>query len=118
MPQLSEVTVPDRQLSAGVLQEVSAPDRERVSGMIDQPWYKDKDTMEDLGARLSQAFGGLTMRGNSAAETAANMKRMQGAAANKQKNKTMDYLIKNNPEMAKVLMGVPEEYRGQTIEKL
>jgi hypothetical protein len=118
MPQLSEVTVPDRQLSAGVLQEVSAPDRERVSGMIDQPWYKDKDTMEDLGARLSQAFGGLTMRGNSAAETAANMKRMQGAAANKQKNKTMDYLIKNNPEMAKVLMGVPEEYRGQTLEKL
>lgn len=124
--------MPDRQLSAGVLQpikagseynsplqdEITTPQRELVSGMPDVAWYKDKDTMEDLGARLSQAFGGLTMRGNSAAETAANMKRMQAAAANKQKNKTMDYLIKNNPEMAKTLLSLPEQYRGKAMETM
>jgi hypothetical protein len=95
---------------------ITAPTRDRKSGIAEQKWYKDGDFMNELGGRLSNAFGSLTLRGNSPGEEKANMLKIAGAQQNRQKNKTMDYITKNNPEMAQKLMQLPPEMREQYMQ--
>ena len=57
---------------------ITAPTRDRKSGIAEQKWYKDGDFMNELGGRLSNAFGSLTLRGNSPGEEKANMFKLVG----------------------------------------
>jgi hypothetical protein len=101
-------------ISADQLQEIET-DNKKVSGLIDQPFYKDNDKMAMMLSQLSNGMSGLTLRGKNGMEKMNNL-----IFANAQKsiknNKTMDYLIQNNPEMAKQLMQIPEEYRGDFMK--
>lgn len=135
---LQPITTPDR---SGRFPEVSAPQRDKVGidsmlpevetpdrkpiyadndiwqmKNMDKKWYKDGDFMNELGGRLSNAFGSLTLRGNSPGEEKANMLKIAGAQQNRKKNKTMDALIRSNPEMASKLLELPEESREKYME--
>ena len=118
---LPEVTTPKR---AGVFQEVETPDRKPIYAdndiwqikNMDKKWYKDGDFMNELGGRLGNAFGSLTLRGNSPGEEKANMLKVAGAQQNRKKNKTMDALIRSNPELASKLLELPEESREKYME--
>jgi hypothetical protein len=100
------------QFTAEGLQPVEV-DAEKRSGMIDKPWYKDGNFMNELGGRLGNAFGGLTLRGNSQAETMMNAQKIKQAQAGRESNKSMDFLIRENPELAKKLMALPPEQRAK-----
>lgn len=101
-------------VSAEQLVEIET-DNKKVSGMIDKPFYKDNDRMAMMLSQLSNGFAGMTLRGKGGMEKMNNL-----VFANAQKsiknNKTMDYLIQNNPEMAKQLMQIPEQYRGDFMK--
>lgn len=100
------------QFTAEGLQPVEV-DAEKRSGMIDKPFYKDAAFMTELGGRLGNAFGSLTTRGNSNTETMLNAQKIKDAQAMRSSNKSMDYLIQNNPEMAKKLMALSPEQRAK-----
>lgn len=100
------------QFKAEGLQPVEV-DAEKRSGMIDKPWYKDGAFMTELGGRLGNAFGGLTLRGNSSTETMINAQKIKQAQDMRSSNKSMDFLIQNNPEMAKKLMALSPEQRAK-----
>lgn len=92
------------------LEDITTMNRDRKSGMIDKPWYKDSDKTSVMFSALSDALMGLSGNDAMGAINKANYaKGMQGI----QGNKTMDYLIKNKPELAKKLMGLPPEYLDQ-----
>lgn len=101
-------------VSAEQLQEIN-PDNEKVSGMIDKPFYKDNDKMAMMLSQLSNGFAGMTLRGKSGMEKMNNLN-FANAQKNIKNNKTMDYLVQNNPEMAKQLMSIPAEYRGEFMK--
>lgn len=121
-----EVTVPQRDKVGidQILPEVQTPDRKHIYANNDiwqlqntnKKWHKDGDFMNELGGRLSNAFGSLTMRGNSPGDEKANMLKVANAQQNRKKNKTMDELIRTNPELASKLMDIPEESREQYME--
>ena len=100
------------QFKAEGLQPVEV-EAEKRSGMIDKPWYKDGAFMTELGGRLGNAFGGLTLRGNSSTETMINAQKIKQAQDMRSSNKSMDFLIQNNPEMAKKLMALSPEQRAK-----
>lgn len=102
-------------ISSDQLVDVSVPERERRSPLIDKPFYKDGDRMSMLLSGLSEGFGGMTLRGKSGMG-AMNKATFADARKNIKDNKTYEYLVKNNPEMAKVLAEIPPEYRGQYME--
>lgn len=118
---LPEVTTPKR---AGVFPEVEAPDRKPIYAQneiwqmqnMDRPWHKDGDFMNELGGRLSNAFGSMTLRGNSPGEEKANALKIAGAQQNRQKNKTFDELIRTNPELAEKMLTLPPESREKYME--
>ena len=128
MPSLEEVTVPPRskrlpfgEIKAGseynspLEDEITTLDREKKSGIVDQPFYKDNDRMAMMAAALSEGFGGMTMRGKSGMST-LNKATFADARKNIRDNKTFDYLVQNDPEMAKVMSGIPAEYRGDFMK--
>jgi hypothetical protein len=80
------------------------------------PFHKDNDRMAMMFSALSDGFGGMTMSGKSgmAAINKANYaKGMEGV----KNNKTMKYLVDNNPELARKLMDIAPEHRGQFMEQ-
>ena len=101
-------------VSAEQLQEIN-PDNEKVSGIIDKPFYKDNDRMAMMLSQLSNGLAGMTLRGKSGMAKMNNLT-FANAQKNIKNNKTMDYLLQNNPEMAKQLMQIPEEYRGDFMK--
>lgn len=117
LPSLEEVTVPDREERSGLLpsmlEEIEV-DKEKVSGQVDVPFYKDNDRMAMIMAALSEGFGGMTLKGSSGMEK-INHATYANAMKNIQGNKTMDYLIKNNPEQAKALMALPPGLRNKAM---
>lgn len=125
MPSLEEVTVPQRnkqlpfldikagsEYSSPLEDEITTPDREKKSGIVEKPFYKDKDRMAMMMAALSDGFGGMTLRGKTGMGT-MNKLTMANAQRNMKNNKTMDYMVQNNPEMAKKLMQLPPEVRDK-----
>lgn len=100
------------QFTSDGLQPVEV-DAEKRSGMIDKPFYKDAAFMTELGGRLGNAFGSLTLRGNSNTETMLNAQKIKQAQGMRSSNKSMDFLIQNNPELAKQLMALPPEQRAK-----
>ena len=133
-PALGEVSVPDRkkigmdsilpemkrqsEFTPEGLMEIDSPQRSRKSGMVDKPWYKDEDTMRMGLAQLSNAFYGMSGGKNPMAQM--NNAQYARGMKNKQQNKTMDYMIQQNPEMAKELMklppGVRDQYMGEFVK--
>ena len=123
---LPEVTVPEREKVGidSILKEVETPERDKKYAKndiwqmqnMDRPWYKDGAFMTELGGRLGNAFGGLTTRGNSHAETMMNAQKIKDAQAMRSSNKSMNYLIENNPEMAEKLLALPPEQRGKFMQ--
>lgn len=121
-----EVTAPDREKVGidQILPEVQTPDRKPIYANndlwqmknMDKKWYKDGDFMNELGGRLSNAFGAMTLRGNTPGEEKANMLKIAQAGSNRKKNKTMDALIQSNPELASKLMDIPEESREKYMD--
>lgn len=114
--------LPEVQSQAGP--KVDAEDEQMLSKWqgenMNQPWHKDANFMNELGGRLGNAFGSLTLRGNSPGDEKANMLKIAGAQQNRKRNKTMDHLIKNKPELAKAMMGMSPEmqdkYMGEMIK--
>jgi hypothetical protein len=109
---------PDQQMGPSkseLLGEVSVPEHEKKSALIDKPFYKDRDRMAMMAAALSDGFGGMTLRGKTGMG-AMNKLTMANAQKNINNNKTMDYLLQNNPEYAKELMKLPPEYRDQYMD--
>ena len=102
-------------ISAEQLVEIEVPDREKKSHLVDKPFYKDNDRMAMMAAALSEGFGGMTLRGKTGMKT-LNQATFAQARKNIKDNKTYDYLLQNNPEMAKVMTEIPPEYRGQFME--
>lgn len=117
LPALEGVTVPEREKRSGflpsMLEEIEV-DKEKVSGQVDVPFYKDNDRMAMMMAALSEGFGGMTLKGNSGMEK-INHATYANAMKNIEGNKTMDYLIKNNPEQAKALMALPPGLRNKAM---
>ena len=121
-----EVTVPQREKVGidKILPQIETPERDKKYAEndiwqiqnMDRPWYKDGAFMTELGGRLSNAFGGLTTRGNSHAETMINAQKVKDAQAMRSSNKSMDFLIKNNPEMASKLMALPPGQRDKFMQ--
>lgn len=94
---------------------VEAPEREKKSGLIDKPFHKDNDRMAMMLAAMSDGFGGMTLRGKNGMGT-VNKLTMANAQQNMKNNKTMDYLVQNNPEMAKKMMSLPPEMRDKYMD--
>ena len=131
-PALNMISAPDRQkvgmdsilpeikrqsqFTPEGLMEIESPQRSRKSGMIDKPWYKDKDNLRMGLAQLSNAFYGMSGGKNPMA--AMNNAQYARGMKNKQQNKTMDYMIQQNPEMAKKLMQLPPEIRDQYMGEM
>jgi len=131
-PALNMISAPDRQkvgmdsilpeikrqsqFTPEGLMEIESPQRSRKSGMIDKPWYKDKDNLRMGLAQLSNAFYG--MGGGKNPMAAMNNAQYARGMKNKQQNKTMDYMIQQNPEMAKKLMQLPPEIRDQYMGEM
>ena len=121
-----EVSVPERQKVGidSILPEVKTPKRDPIyanneiwkMNNVDKPWHKDGNFMNELGGRLSNAFGSLTLRGNSPGDEKANMLKVAGAQQNRQKNKTMEALMQSNPELASKLLDIPAESREKYME--
>lgn len=102
-------------ISSEQLVDVSVPERERKSHFVDKPFHKDRDRMSMLLSGLSEGFGGMTLRGKSGM-SAMNKATFADARKNIKNNKTFDYLAKNDPKMAKVMAGIPPEYRSNFME--
>ena len=121
-----EVTVPEREKVGidSILKEVETPERDPIYAQneiwqtqnMDKKWYKDADFMNELGGRLSNAFGSLTLRGNSPGDEKANALKIAGAQQNRKKNKTFDELIRTNPELADKMLTLPPEAREKYME--
>jgi len=92
------------------LEDITTMKRDRRSGTSDKPWYKDGDKTTVMFSALSDALMGLSGNDSMGAINKANYAR---GMKNIESNKTMDYLIKNKPELAKKLMGLPPEYLNQ-----
>ena len=124
-PPLEEVTTQGRQhlhevqpnVTGKHLQDIETPDRgDPKQKWFKTPFHKDNDRMAMMFSALSDGFGGMTMSGKSgmAAINKANYaKGMEGV----QNNKTMKYLIDNKPELARKLMEIAPEHRGQFMEQ-
>ena len=124
-PPLEEVTPQGRQhlhevqpnVTGKHLQDIETPDRgDPKQKWFKTPFHKDNDRMAMMFSALSDGFGGMTMSGKSgmAAMNKANYaKGMDGV----QNNKTMKYLINNKPELARKLMEIAPEHRGQFMEQ-
>ena len=109
---------PDQQMGpskAEMLGEVSVPDREKKSGLIKKPFHKDNDRMAMMLAAMSDGFGGMTLRGKTGMG-AVNKLTMANAQQNMKNNKTMDYLVQNNPAMAKKMLSLPPEMRDKYMD--
>jgi hypothetical protein len=98
------------------LQDIQTPDRgDPKQKWFKTPFHKDNDRMAMMFSALSDGFGGMTMSGKSgmAAMNKANYaKGMEGV----KNNKTMRYLVDNNPELARKLMDIAPEHRGEFMQ--
>ena len=103
-------------VSAEQLVEIEAPDREKKDLTIDKPFYKDSDKMAMMLSQLSNGFGGMTLRGKNGMEKMNNAT-FANAMGNIKENQTMNFLAKNDPQMAEKLMTVPPEYRGEFMKQ-
>ena len=95
--------------------EIEVPGREK-RGMAKKPFHKDNDRMAMMFSALSDGFGGMTLSGKSGMAAINKANYASGMEGVKQ-NKSMDYLIKNNPALAKKLMKISPQYRDQFMEK-
>lgn len=109
-----ENQLPGPPVTSELLEPVEV-DHEKRSHLIDKPFYKDSDRMASLLAGLSNGFAGMTLRGKSGMEKMNNAT-FARAQQNIQNNKSYDYLLQKNPEMAQMMAGVPPEYRKQFME--
>jgi hypothetical protein len=97
------------------LQDIQTPDQGDPKAKPKTPFHKDNDRMAMMFSALSDGFGGMTMSGKSgmAAMNKANYaKGMEGV----KNNKTMKYLVDKNPELARKLMDIAPEHRGEFMK--
>ena len=94
--------------------EIAVPGREK-RGMAKKPFHKDNDRMAMMFSALSDGFGGMTMSGKSGM-AAMNKANYASGMEGVKKNRSMDYLLKNNPELAQKMLQIAPEYRDQFME--